>query len=355
MDADAVAERIVALAQVLLVENGKSGLRLADGSEKLTAGTWIAERKDRQKPVAHEFQDLPAVPLDRFRHGIEIAVEEFDDVVAGPQVRQLREVAQIADEDRGTHRHAAAARGRSGKDLLARMRPDIGLEKRAGEAVFQPDLADKRQGRQNVLQEGEIIGAKSARPVARKGHRVPLAERMEQGPDDVLGQSLRAQFVIERVIRTRGRRVVKASAHLFRPLVEIAQGAAQILGGVLDAIGIGIELRLRQALSPQNPCTDPLRVVNSEMKGGAGDGHARLHQPVAHLHEDVVDEAFIARLDDEPVDDPAPPRRPCSLAFAGQRRVWLRRRLNRDVRLARIRDGHFKTPGIAARAPAERP
>lgn len=168
----------------------------------------------------------------------------------GHRFGQLREVAQIADEDRRAYRHAAAACGRSGQDLLARMRPDIGLEKRAGEAVLQPDFTDKRQGRQNILQEGEIIGAESARPVARKGDRVPLAERMEQGPDDVLGQSLRAQFIIERVIRTRRCRVVKASAHFLRPLVEIAQGAAQILRGVLDAVGIGIKLRLRQTLSP---------------------------------------------------------------------------------------------------------
>lgn len=71
--------------------------------------------------MKHEFQYLSAVPLYRFRHSVEISVQKLDDVVPRPEVRQFCEIAQIADQNCGADRHPAAARGRSGKDLLACM------------------------------------------------------------------------------------------------------------------------------------------------------------------------------------------------------------------------------------------
>ena len=119
------------------------------------------ERKNRQQAVAHEFQDLAAVLLDRLGHRVEVVVEQGDHVVARPKLGDRRETAQIVDHDDGADRHAAAPPRRAGQDLLAGMRPDIGFEKGAGEPVVQPDFGHQREGWQQVGEQADVVGPKS--------------------------------------------------------------------------------------------------------------------------------------------------------------------------------------------------
>ncbi|MNT92691.1 hypothetical protein D3C72_2340150 [compost metagenome] len=76
------------------------------------------------------------MPFDRLGHGVEIAVEKFDHVVARPEVGQLGEVAKVADQDCGADGHTASSRGCAGKDLFACMRPDIGFQQRSRHPVL---------------------------------------------------------------------------------------------------------------------------------------------------------------------------------------------------------------------------
>ncbi|MGY3461254.1 hypothetical protein ACVWW5_006704 [Bradyrhizobium sp. LM3.4] len=157
-------------------------------------------REDGEQAVADEFQDLAAVPRDRLRHRVEIVVEQIDDVVARPVVGDFRELAQIADHDRGAYRRAGAAPGGAGQDELASVGADIGLEQRPRQAVLDADFADQRQHRQYVLECGDMRGVEAAGPVGREGDEMALAERVIERPGHVFGQAFRAHLVVEGVL-----------------------------------------------------------------------------------------------------------------------------------------------------------
>lgn len=127
----------MALAAIDFIQRNEALLRAGDGFQQVFAGLRVTQRENRQQPVAHEFQDFAAEFLDGIAHGVEITVEKLDDVVTRPKVGNMGEIAQVADQDRRTHRHAAAARGSAIEDFFAGMRPHIGLQKGARHAVFR--------------------------------------------------------------------------------------------------------------------------------------------------------------------------------------------------------------------------
>ena len=79
-------------------------------------------------------------------------------------VKSRRSQIRIAACDGG----AAAAGGGAGEDLLAGVGADIGVEQGAGEAVLDADLADQREGRQQILERREFVLTKPAGTVAGK-------------------------------------------------------------------------------------------------------------------------------------------------------------------------------------------
>ncbi len=127
MNADTIAERLVALVDIAGVQFLKRSLRLANGGDEVWSCIGIVQRKDGQQTVTHELQNFAAVLLDRLRQRIEIAVQQFDDIVTRPKVGDARKVAQVADHDHRAHRIAATPSRRALQNFLAGMRADIGF------------------------------------------------------------------------------------------------------------------------------------------------------------------------------------------------------------------------------------
>ena len=112
----------------------------------------------------------------------------------------LVKITQIADHDGSAYRRPASAPGGAGQDELAGMRADIGFQQRSRQAIFHADFADQRQRRQQVLQRGDMRVVETSRPVGRKSHEMPLAERMVQRPCHIISQAFRPHLVIDSVL-----------------------------------------------------------------------------------------------------------------------------------------------------------
>ena len=128
------------------------------------------------------------------------------------------------------HGGAAAAGGGAGEDLLAGVGADIGVEQGAGEAVLDADLADQREGRQQILERREFVLTKPAGTVAGKADDVPLAERVIDRPGDIVGQTLRFELLIEVVPGAVAAGLIEPLAGLGGAAVDLVERAVQILG-----------------------------------------------------------------------------------------------------------------------------
>jgi hypothetical protein len=85
VDADVVIQRRTTGFSVLFVQGNHGLTGFGHGMQSICAGRWLAERKDGEI-VANEFQYFPAMPGNRLRHRVEIAVQKVDDVIARPVV-----------------------------------------------------------------------------------------------------------------------------------------------------------------------------------------------------------------------------------------------------------------------------
>ena len=243
------------------------------------------------------------MPRDRLGHRIEIIVEEIDDVIARPIVGDLREIAQVADHDRGAHRRAGAASRGAGENQLAGMGADIGLQQRARQAVLDANLADQRQHRQHLLQLGDMGIVEATGTVGRERDEMPLAERMIERPGHIVGQALGPHLVIERVLATERRIPFEILAHFGRTLEHFVGGAADIFGPFPDIEIDPRDLGLAHSVGPHETGPQPLRVLDHDVKRRPLERNAGRLEADAHLRKDVVDEALVARAVGQPVDD----------------------------------------------------
>src|SRR6185436_5768195 len=86
VDTDAVVQRRTTGFAVLFVQGSHGLPALRHGMQQICAGLWPAERKNGEQTIADEFQYFPAMPRNRLRHRVEIAVQKLDDVIARPIV-----------------------------------------------------------------------------------------------------------------------------------------------------------------------------------------------------------------------------------------------------------------------------
>ena len=103
------------------------------------------DRKHREQAVAHVFQHLAAVRLDRGDLAVEIGVQDVDDGLGRQAVGQRGEAAQIGEPDRGIHALGVAAPDLATHDFLAGAVADIDVEQRGGLALQGDHLDQARQ------------------------------------------------------------------------------------------------------------------------------------------------------------------------------------------------------------------
>src|SRR5882762_6436302 len=196
--------------------------------------------------------------------------------------------------------------GERGAVGRSRMPIDRSLRmKRSRQTIFDTDFADQCQRRQQFQQAGVMCVVETAGPVGRKGHDVPLAERMVQRPRHIFGQAFRPHLVIDGVLAAQRGIAFEILAYLGGPLMDFVGGTIDIFGSLPDIVVDPRKLGLAHAVGPHDPAAKPLRMVDHDMKRCPLDRYARLLEPDTHFTENIVKEALIARVVCQPAHDVA--------------------------------------------------
>src|SRR5262249_1348519 len=85
--------------------------------------------------------------------------------------------------------------------------------------------------------------------------------------------------------------------------MDFVDGAADIFRSLPDIVVYSRDLGFTLLVSPDDPGAEPLRMVDQKIERGPLEGNAGTLEPDAQLGEDIVDEALIARLVCQPVQD----------------------------------------------------
>ncbi len=301
MDADAVIQWCASGFAVLFVQRNDGLTGFSHSTQQICAGRGLAEWKNGEQTVADEFQYFPAMPGDRLRHRVEIAIQKINDIIARPIIGNPGEITQIADHDRGAYRHPASARHGAGQDELAGMRPDIGLEQRSRQAVLDTDFTHQRQSRQQVEQAREMCVVETPSPVGCKGDEMPFAERVVYRPGDIVAQALRPHFIINGVLAAKRGIAFEILAHLGGTVMDFVRRTIDVFGSAPDIVVDSHDLGLAHPVGPHHPGAKPLRMVDQNMKRRPFDGNARSLKPKTHFSENIVNEALVLRAVDQPV------------------------------------------------------
>jgi len=147
---------------------------LARGGECALAhlGHVAGDRKNRQQPVAHEFQHLGAMLVDHRNLTIEIAIEEVDQHPRRLTIGECGKPAHIRQPDDRVYILDIAAPDLSGEDTLAGVMPDIGIEQGARRPPQRSDLGDPRQRSHNCFDTGDLCIGETSRLPGRAGDDV---------------------------------------------------------------------------------------------------------------------------------------------------------------------------------------
>ena len=94
-------------------------------------------------------------------------------------------------------------------------------------------------------------------------------------------------------------------AHLGGSVMDFVGGTTDVFGSLPDIVGYSRNFDFVHPVGPDEPGAKPLRMVDQDMKRGPLDGNAGLPQPQTEFCEDIVNEALIARVVDQPAHDVA--------------------------------------------------
>src|SRR5205814_1275231 len=217
MQRDAETEALDVVAELVL-HRLDAGAGFARGFEHVAADLLLVadifvDRKHREQPVAHIFQDFATMVADRRDLAVKILIENIDHGLGRQPVRQRGKPAQVGQPDRGVHRLGMAAANLTGHDFFAGAIADIGIEQYRGGAAQADDLGVPRQRRDYQAERIELLIGKATRLFrgpARGVNGTIVDERHRQR--DVVGNALRAQLLDDR--EAPGFRIVRAGADL---------------------------------------------------------------------------------------------------------------------------------------------
>src|SRR5258706_2927725 len=144
-----------------------TGARLARGfqyarANLLNVAVLLRDRKDGEQPVAHEFQNFPAMRPDRRHLAVKIMIEDIHYGFRRQPVRKRGKAAQIRQPDRGIHRIGVAAPYLPAENPLAGAVADIGVEQERSGTAKADDFDDPRQRRNDFPQALDVVFRKPA-------------------------------------------------------------------------------------------------------------------------------------------------------------------------------------------------
>jgi hypothetical protein len=145
----------------------------------------------------------------------------------------------------------------------------------------------------------------TSRPVGCKGHDMPLAERMVQRPRHIVGQTLRPHLAIDGVLAAQRRIPFEILAHLDGTFTDFVGGTTYIFGLLPDIVVNSRKLGVAHPIGPHDPGAKPLRMVGQDIKRGPLNGNARSLEPDTQLSENIVNEALIACVVCQPMQNVA--------------------------------------------------
>ncbi len=184
------------------------------GGAGVVGAALLADREDGEQPVAHEFQHVTAARHDRLGHGVEMVVQDADQLFGRRRIGKPREAAEIGEEQRGIDGLAEAAPDLAAQHAAAGRQADIGVEHLGGDVEQRDAVGGQAERRHHALDRRDVGVAEAAGPLGREGHgnalqagRVGIPEGHEAsevvgaaGGAELLqdGEALRAAGAIER-------------------------------------------------------------------------------------------------------------------------------------------------------------
>ena len=141
--------------------------------------------------------------------------------------------------------------------------------------------------------------------VGRKGHEMPLAERMVQRPRHIVGQAVRPHLVIDGVLAAERGIAFEILAYLGGAVMDFVGGTTDVFGSLPDIVVDPRKLGLAHPVGPHDPGAEPLRMVDQDMKRRPLDRNTCPLEPDTQLGKNIVNEALIARVVGQPVHDVA--------------------------------------------------
>src|SRR6478672_110724 len=140
-------------------------------------------------------------------------------------------------------------------------------------------------------------------PVGCKSHDVPLSERMVKRPRHIVGQAFRPHLVKDGVLAAQREIAFEILAHLGGTVMDFLGGTVDVFGSLPDIVVESRKLSLAHPVGPHDPGAKPLGMVDQEVERRPLDGNARSLEPDTQLSENIVNEALIAGVVCQPVQD----------------------------------------------------
>ncbi len=236
----------------------------------------LRDRKHREQPVSHEFQDLSAMLADRRHLAVEIAIENVHHDFRRQSIGQRRETAQVRQPDHRTHRLGVAAADLAAENPLAGAVADIGIQQRRGLPAQADDLDDPCQRPHQRSQCIELPIAEATGLFCRPARGVHLADEPER-QRDVVGNAFGAHVVEERKAPAGG--IVEAKPHFPLGVVENGERAVPVFGRIPD-----IEIRGRHhhlaSRPPEKATAENVGMQHANEDADAPERQSRLQRGV---------------------------------------------------------------------------
>ena len=146
-----------------------------------------------------------------------------------------------------------------------------------------------------------MIVVESAWRIGCESNQMPLSKRVVERPRDVVGKTLGAQLLTQRMIQDFHCANLQPLPDLIGALDDRAQRALQELRCRLDVIADGLYFGVAHAAAPNDPGAEPLRMVGAKVQACPGHRHAGNLQPAAQLDKDLVDNRFVVGFPHQPI------------------------------------------------------
>src|SRR5260370_11246844 len=123
----------------------------------------------------------------------------------------------------------------------------------------------------------------TAGAVGRKGHDMPLAERVVQWQCHIVGQALRPHVAKDGVLAAKQGIAFEILADLGGAFMDLIGGTVDVFGSAPDIVVDPFYHSLTHPIPPHHSATKPLRMVDHYIKRPPPYGKARSRRPATHV------------------------------------------------------------------------